>query len=153
MKLIKLRSAASRDDVIAMLANSELVNEKVRFDENKGRPVARIKENGKRIRIRCDMIGGATRDNGFLEGTYFLGTLTEGSTGTTLKGVILTAPIYHFVLFLFMVFYVYRCISLGGFNPLPIILLIFSILMFKSEFEKQGTIQRYLIRAFRRLDS
>ena len=98
------------------------------------------------------MIGGPTKDNGFLEGTYFIGKLTEKNGVSSLRGVILTAPIYHTFIALLMALYVMRCIQLGGFNPVPIILLAFSFMMFKGEFEKQGTIERYLIRAFKRAD-
>ena len=150
MKLIKLDSAASRDELLDVIRNSELVNDRVQFKENKGKPTLHVKDKGKRIKIKCEMVGGPTKDNGFLEGTYFLGTLKESEGRTRLRGVILTAPIYHTLLLLLTVFYAYRSISLGAFNPVPLILLIFSIFMFKGEFEKQGTIERYLVRAFKR---
>lgn len=153
MKIVKLDSYASRDNLLGVIRNSELVNDKVKFDENKGKPTVQVKDNGKRIRIKCQMVGGPTKDNGFLEGTYFLGTLKERDGVTRLRGVILTAPIYHTILALILALYVYRCISLGAFNPVPLILLAFSLFMFRSEFEKQGTIERYLNRAFRRADT
>ena len=152
MKRIKLESEISRDHLLSVIENSEFVNDKVKFDENKGRPRMTVKTNGDRIRIKCEMIGGPTKDNGFLEGTYFVGKLTENSGKTTLKGIILTAPIYHTILALILMIYVYRCISLGAFNPVPIILFIFSLMLFRAEFEKQGTIERYLIRAFKRCE-
>ena len=153
MKLIKLDIATSRDEFLGVIRNHELVNDKVKFDENKGKPVMHVKDSGKRIKIRCEMVGGPTKDNGFLEGTYFVGSLKEKNGITSLRGVIFTAPIYHTFLTLLMAFYVYRCISTGGFNPVPIILLVFSLFMFKGEFEKQGTIERYLKRASRRAES
>ena len=153
MKLIKLDIATSRDEFLGVIRNHELVNDKVKFDENKGKPVMHVKDSGNRIKIRCEMVGGTTKDNGFLEGTYFIGSLKEKNGITSLRGVILTAPIYHTFLALLMAFYVYRCISIGGFNPVPIILLVFSLFMFKGEFEKQGTIERYLKRASRRAES
>lgn len=152
MKRIRLESALSRDHLLSVIENSELVNDKVKFDENKGRPRMIVKTNGDRIRIKCEMIGGPTKDNGFLEGTYFVGKLTENDGKTTLKGVVLTAPIYHTILALILMIYVYRCITLVAFNPVPIILLIFSLMLFRSEFEKQGTIERYLARAFRKAE-
>jgi hypothetical protein len=136
-----------------MIKDSERVNDKVKFDENKGKPLIHVKEKGDRLRIKCEMIGGPTKDNGFLEGTYFVGKLTEKDGISHLRGILLTAPIYHTILALILAFYVYRCISLGAFNPVPIILLVFSIFMFKSEFEKQGTIERYLMRAFKRAEN
>ena len=150
MKFLKLDSTASRDELLSVINNSELVNDRVMFDENKGKPTVHVKDNGKRIKIKCEMVGGPTKDNGFLEGTYFIGTLKESEYGTRLRGMIITAPIYHTLLLLLAVFYAYRCIALGAFNPVPLILLIFSIFMFKGEFEKQGIIERYLHRAFKR---
>ena len=152
MKFIKLESAASRDELLSVIQNADIVNDRVKFDETKGKPIVHVKDSGKLLRIKCEMIGGPTKDNGFLEGTYFLGTLKEKNGTTRLRGVILTAPIYHTFLALLMAFYIYRCISLNAFNPVPLILLIFSLFMFKNEFEKQGTIERYLKRAFKRAD-
>ena len=152
MKRIRLESALSRDHLLSVIENSEFVNDKVKFDENKGRPRMIVKTNGDRVRIKCEMIGGPTKDNGFLEGTYFVGKLTENGGKTTLNGVVLTAPIYHTILALILIIYVYRCITLVAFNPVPIILFIFSLMLFRSEFEKQGTIERYLARAFRKAE-
>ena len=152
MKLINLESTVSRTELLDMISNSELVNEKVKFDENKGRPLIHLKTKGDRLRIKCEMVGGPTKDNGFLEGTYFVGKLTEKDGISRLRGVILTAPIYHTFIVLLMALFVMRCIQLGGFNPVPIILLIFSLMMFRGEFEKQGTIERYLKRALRKAE-
>ena len=151
MKLIKLDIATSRDEFLGVIRNHELVTDKVKFDDNKGKPVMHVKDSGKRIKIRCEMVGGPTKDNGFLEGTYFVGKLVEKDGITHLRGVILTAPIYHAFLALLAFFYAYRCAYLGAFNPVPLILLIFSLVMFKGEFEKQGTIERYLKRVVRHL--
>ena len=152
MKFIKIDSASSRENLLNVIENADIVNDRVKFDENKGKPIVHVKDNGKLLKIKCEMVGGPTKDNGFLEGTYFLGTLKEKGGATRLRGVILTAPIYHTFLVLLMAFYVYRCISIGGFNPVPLILLAFSLFMFKGEFEKQGTIERYLKRAFKRAE-
>ena len=152
MKFIKLESAASRNELLSTIQNSDLVNDRVKFEDGKGKPHVHLKEKGNRLKIKCEMVGGPTKDNGFLEGTYFVGKLTEKSGTTRLRGIILTAPIYHTFLVLLLAFYVYRCISLGAFNPVPLILLAFSLFMFKGEFEKQGTIERYLKRAFKRAE-
>ena len=69
MKRIRLESELSRDHLLSVIENSEFVNDKVKFDENKGRPRMIVKTNGDRVRIKCEMIGGPTKDNGFLEGT------------------------------------------------------------------------------------
>ena len=153
MKYINLETAVPREEIISVIQNSELVNDRVKFDENKGRPRIHLKTKGDRIKIKCEMIGGPTKDNGFLEGTYLVGKLTEKDGVTKLRGIILTAPIYHTFIILLMALYVMKCIELGGFNPVPILLLAFSIMMFKKEFEKQGTIERYLLRAFKRADT
>ena len=152
MKIIRLDCAASRDELLGVIANSELVNDRVKFDENRGRPRIHIKEKGNRLKLKCEMIGGTTKDNGFLEGTYFIGRLIESGGISHLRGVILTAPIYHTFIALIMAIFVLRCIQLVAFNPVPIILLIFSFMMFRKEFEKQGTIERYLARACRKAE-
>ena len=153
MKFVRLDCSASRDELLSVIANSELVNDKVKFDEEKGRPRIHVKEKkGERLKIKCEMIGGPVKDNGFLEGTYFIGKLTEKNGASHLRGIILTAPIYHTFIALIMAIFVLRCIQLVAFNPVPIILLIFSLMMFRKEFEKQGTIERYLIRAVKRAE-
>lgn len=152
MKLIRIDSRASRDELLELIKDCERVNEKVKFDEAKGRPRMHVKEKGDRLRIKCELVGGPTKDNGFLEGTYFVGKLSENYGVTRLRGIILTAPIYHAILAVILVIYVIRCISLSAFNPVPLILLVFSLFLFKTEFEKQGIIERYLKRAVRRAE-
>ena len=153
MKIVRLNSSASRESVLNMIKSPEIVNDRVKFDEKKGRPIPVVKEKGSLVKIKCNMVDAEMRDGGFLEGTYFIGTLKENGGETSLSGVILTAPIYHIALAAIMVIFVIRCISLGAFNPVPVILLFFSLLMFKGEFDKQGTIERYLIRVFKRLEA
>ena len=153
MKIVKLDSSVSRDELLAVIKNSELVNDRVMFDENKGKPLMHVKEKGDRLRIRCEMMGGPTKDNGFIEGTYFLGKLTERNGSSRLRGVILTAPIYHTFIALIMAVFVLKCIQMVAFNPVPIFLLAFSFIMLRKEFEKQGTIERYLKRAIRRAEN
>ena len=110
----------------------------------------RGKKNPDRLRITCQFKNTATKDNGFLVGTYFKGRITEKDGVSTLKGYIATAPIYHFILFCFVAFFIYRCFSVGGFNPTPVILIAFDIFMFWREFKKRGMIERYIYRAFRK---
>ena len=152
MKIIKLDTNLSRSELLEAIKGSEFVNDKVQFDENKGKPKIHVKDNGKRVKLKCEMVGGPTKDNGFLEGTYFIGTLKESNSGTHVRGIILTAPIYHTLLTMLTAFYVVYSAMHGAFNPVPLILLIFSIVMFKGEFEKQGTIERYLHRAIKRAE-
>ena len=152
MKFVRLECRVPRDDLLGVISNSELVNDRVKFDENKCRPLIHLKTKNERLKIKCEMVGGPTKDNGFLEGTYFVGKLTERNGVSRLRGIILTAPIYHTFIILLMALFVMRCIQLTAFNPVPIILLLFSVMMFKNEFEKQGTIERYLKRAVKRAD-
>ena len=150
MKKIILKSELTIDRILEVIKDSDFVNDRVKFEDNVGKPTLQIKQKNNRIRMRCEMIGGPTKDNGFLEGTYFSGSIEEKNGETVLKGIIITAPIYHTILAFLMTFFVYQCISIGGFNPVPVILLVFSFMMFKNEFKKQGIIERYLIRAFKR---
>ena len=76
MKIIKLDCAASRRDLLDLISNSELVNDRVKFDEEKGKPRMHVKVKNDRIKLKCEMVGGAVKDNGFLEGTYFVGRIT-----------------------------------------------------------------------------
>lgn len=150
MRFVNLETDVSREELLSVIRNYELVNEKVKFDENLGKPVIKVKEKKKdRIVITCEMVGGASKDNGFLIGTFFSGTLREKNGKTKLKGILTTAPLYHTVLFALTAYCVYRCIVLKGINPVPIILLAFNYFMCKREYKKQGIIARYLERAVR----
>ena len=152
MKFLKLRYDVPKQDLISMLSDSERVNRGVSFD--KFVPEMRLKRGKKRpdhIRITCRLKNTPTQDNGFLFGTYFSGKVTEKNGATILKGHIATAPFYHLVLLLFVAFFIYRCFSLGGFNPVPVVLVVFDIVLFWREFKKQGMIERYIYRAARRL--
>lgn len=152
MKLISLKSQAKREEIISLIKSYELVNDKVKFDERKGKPAFFVKEKKQTVKVKCQYTEGNVKDNGFLEGTYFIGKLSEKNGISSLKGIIVTAPIYHAILAIIAAIFVYRCITIGGFNPVPVIMLIFSIFMFKGEFEKQGVIERYLLRAFKKIE-
>ena len=133
-----------------MIRNYELVNEKIVFNEKHGRPVIKVKERkNNRVTITCEMVGGATRDNGFIVGTCFFGAIKEKNGVTSIKGVLTTAPIYHLGLLALTVYFIYKCISLRGFSPVPILILGFNYLLFRNEYKKQGLIARYLARAVR----
>lgn len=154
MKFVRLESRLSPDEILEVLKDNEFVNSGVKFENYV--PEMRVKQSKKdprRIRVTCEMKNTATKDNGFLVGTYFSGKLRCKDGRTSLRGHILTAPIYHLILAILVVFFIYRCITVGGFNPIPVILVIFDIFMFWREFKKQGMIQRYLIRAFRRAEN
>ena len=140
---------APRDEVRAALLDERLVVEKEKFAEEGIDPKFHVKEKENVFKVTCEMLGGATKDNGFLVGTYFKGKLTEKNGETTLRGIILTAPIYHMILILLLAFFVYKCIVDGGFSVVPICLLAFDIFMFWKEFKKQSLIKRYIFRAFK----
>ena len=151
MKFIKVSSELSKQTLKECIKDNEFVNKNVKFENYT--PEMHVKfsnKNSDKIRITCEMKNTATKDNGFLVGTYFSGKFSEKNGQTYLKGRILTAPIYHLVLLLLTVFFIYRCIALGAFNPIPVVLVVFDIFMFWREFKKQGMIERYIYRAFRK---
>jgi hypothetical protein len=149
MKFINYTINAPRDAVLANIAKNDEIVALEKFDLTNGKPTLRIKRNEDRFTLRCELTERATKDNAFLEGTYFKGKITESDGVTTVKGIILTAPIYHLFLTALAVFFIVRCISLGGFSPTPVILIGFSILMFRGEFKKQGIIKSFIFRALK----
>ncbi len=134
---------------MSVLRDSNRVVSEERFECPKGTPNITLKERGSRVKMKCQMIGGPTRDNGFLEGTYFWGSVKERVGVTSVRGVIVTAPIYHLIIIALIALLIVQCIRIGGINVFPIILVIFSIFMFKDEFKKQGIIKRYIFRALK----
>lgn len=131
------------------LTNNNLIVSEEKYDTEKGTPKFTVKEKGDSLRIRCEMTGRHTKDNGFLEGTYFAGRIKEADGRVELKGIILTAPIYHFIVFALIVLLIYQCFAIGGINIVPILLFCFSLFMFKDEFAKQELIKRYIFRALK----
>ena len=104
-------------------------------------------ETGGKIKIKCEYMGGATKDNAFIDGTVFRGKIIEKTGVTEIKGLITTAVIFHTILIAFFVAFVAVCIARQGFSIVPICLVIFDIFMYKDEFKKQGIIERYVYRA------
>ena len=149
MKFINYKIHATVDDVREALCDGDLISSQENFESAKGTPRFHVKEKKGKFKIKCEYTGGATKDNGFLEGTYFVGRLFQRKEQAILRGIILTAPIYHTVVILLFAFFVVQCIVKRGFTPVPIILLIFSLFMFKDEFKKQGIIKKYIFRAFK----
>lgn len=142
----------SKDRLLCLLRDSEYVNDKVKFFDDNRFPRMTLKEKGEKIKLSCEIMGGAKKDNAFLEGTHLYGRIRDNGECVTLKGVILTAPIYHFILLIFMAIFIGQCFYFGGFSVVPICLLIFSLFMFKDEFKKQRLIYNYVLRANRRAD-
>lgn len=150
MRLIRLSAPLPREALLEMIRDNARTNQGVHFDERYGIPRMHVRERGDRLRIRCEMTGRATRDNGFLVGTYFSGRLRERDGVTTLRGVILTSPLYHVLWLVLVGVFIFQCFRLSGFSVVPICLTVFEYFMFRDEFRKQGVIARYLSRAFRR---
>ena len=149
MLFVNYKIHALREDVRAALLDERLVVDKEKFWEEGIAPKFHIKDKENNLKITCEMTGGATKDNGFLVGTYFKGKLTENDGVAKLSGIITTAPIYHLVLIVLLAFFVYKCIAEGGFSVLPVFLVAFDVLMFWREFKKQALIKRYIFRAFK----
>ncbi len=150
MLFVNYKLNAPKESVSTVLRDSNLVVEAERFDTRRGTPRLHVQDKKNDwIKIKCEMTGRPTKDNGFLEGTYFFGKLAEKKGVTSIRGIILTAPIYHFLFLLMFAFFIYQCISVGGFSPIPIILVLFDAYMFKDEFRKQGIIKRYIFRTMK----
>ena len=149
MKFVNMKTTVSRECALDAIRNSQKVNENVKFDERRGRPLIKTKEKGSTLFITCEMIGGPSKDNGFLIGSFFLGSLKEKAGEARLRGVIMTAPVYHLILIAFCVYFLVQSIIIGGITLVPLMLVPFSLYLFKGEFSKQGIIKRYLGRALR----
>ena len=148
MKRIKIASPLTKDELIEVLKNHEAVNEGVTFDDKYGKPVFHVKEKNNSLSVTCQMVGGPSKDNGFIVGSFFKGRFKEKNGETHLSGIISTAPLYHLAMLILTGVFIYQCISLGGFSPVPVILIAFSYFLFKNEYKKQGMIERYIKRAF-----
>ena len=151
MKLINMSIDAPREEVLAFISDNRRVNSNVKFDEKRGTPLMHFKEKGEKITVTCEMINRPTKDNGFLVGTYFKGKLTEKDGITTLKGIIVTAPIYHIVWFALLCVLIWQCFYHTAISAVPILFIAFEFIMYSQEFRKQGYIKRYFERGFSRL--
>ena len=149
MKLVNYKTTAKREQLLSLIKDSNRVNEKVKFDDKLGRPQMFVKERKNSITVTCRYVGGSSRDDGFIVGTFFWGRLVEKNGETRLNGIILTAPLFYAAILGLLVYSIIRGIALGGFNPIALILAVASYLMFRGEFKKQGVIERYLHRAIR----
>ena len=149
MKLVNYKTTAKREQLLSLIKDSNRVNEKVKFDDKLGRPQMFVKERKNSITVTCRYVGGNSRDDGFIIGTFFWGRIVEKNGETRLNGVILTAPLFYAAILGLLVYSIIRGIALGGFNPIALILAVASYLMFRGEFKKQGVIERYLHRAIR----
>lgn len=156
MKCIKISTEHTKDEVLSFIQDNNRVNDGVRFDDKYGgKPLMHIKEDGGKLRIKCEMIGRPTKDNGFLAGTVFRGRITEQDGVTTISGTITTSVIYHIALFALVVLLFFQMFMYSAYGLVSVLIFAigFEIMFFKDEFKKQGYIQRYLERAIRRLES
>ena len=149
MLFVNYKINAPKSEVLKNLLDTERVVSKEKYDTSFTTSKMHIKQNGDTIKIKCEYIGRQTKDNGFLQGTFLRAKIVEREGITCLRGVILTEPVYHLVMLLLFLFFIYQCVSLGGFSIVPICLLIFSIFMLKDEFKKQKLIDRYVLRAMK----
>ncbi len=149
MLFVNYKINAEKELVLENLKNNELVVSEENFDLSKGKPKMHIKDKGERLKIKCEMTERATKDNGFLEGTYFIGSLKMEGDTSKIKGIILTAPIYHTIFFIMFAFVIAQAIIIGGIPITGIFLLLADMIMFSSEFKKQTLIKRYIFRALK----
>ena len=156
MKRIRLYSRHTPDEVLSIIKDNTRVNDGVRFsDKRGGKPFMHVRENEGRLRIKCEMMGRASKDNGFLVGTVFRGRISEVDGYTCVRGFITTSLIYHLVMTALFLFLLIRMIITSAYTMIPMLVFVvaFEILFFKDEFKKQGYIERYLVRALRRLEN
>ena len=149
MLFVNYKINAKREEVLGVMRDSDRVVFEENYDTSHGKPKMHIKERNKSVKIKCEMTGRPTKDNGFLEGTYFLGGIKERGGVCHIRGLILTAPIYHLAFIAIFAYFIYLCFTIGGFSPIPVILTVFDIFMFKDEFRKQRLIKRYIFRALK----
>ncbi len=153
MKFINHLFDCKREELIEILKDNKRVNERVIFDPRLGMPYIHYVEKGDKVTLKCEYMDRPTKDNGFIYGTRFNGKITDEAEGCRIKGVITTEPIYHIIFAVLFIVLTVQGIIVGGIGGLavPICLVITEIFMYKDEFKKQGIIDRYIQRAYKRL--
>lgn len=149
MLFVNYDISAPLENLISNIKDNDKVVAEENYDTKNGKPKMHIKQKAGRLKIKCEMTELGTKDNGFLEGTYFLGSIKENSGRSSVKGVILTAPIYHFVFLVLLGIVIYQSITMVAIPITAIFLVLFDLMMFKGEFRKQSLIKRYIFRAFK----
>ena len=149
MQFVNYKIDAPRDEVISFLKDSNAVCEQEKFDTSRGSPRIHVDLHDENLKLVCEMVDAPTRDRDFKLGTKFRGRIFQKGETTYIKGVILTAPIYHAALMILFAYFIYRCITLIAISVVPICILIFDIFMFWGEFKKQKVIKRYIFRALK----
>ena len=153
MKFVKIRTVAAADELFEMLKDNDATNMNVKFEHKRGTPYIHTNGDCNKLSLKCEFVGGSTKDNAFIEGTAFHGKIKERGGYTEISGIILTAPIFHIILFAMFAVFIAFCIINGGFNITPVCLIVFDLFMYKDEFAKQGIIERYIRRAVRRTEA
>ena len=77
MKFINLRSSSTPSELVSAISDNDFVNKNVNFGDSGIYPKMKVKEKNSRLSITCEMIGGPTRDNGFIVGTFFAGRIKK----------------------------------------------------------------------------
>lgn len=149
MLFVNYKIGVPKEALCKNLFDSERVESEEKYNTEKGTPKFHLKEYGKFLRIKCEMTGRATKDNGFIGGTSFIGKVTEKDGKTRVFGLITTSPIYHLAFIALLITAICIGFSIGGFPLTAVILIPFDILMFKDEFKKQPLIKRYIFRALK----
>lgn len=147
MLIVNEKTKASRDRVLEVFNKTK---DMATGNPKLGKPTIILEEKGEKIRIYCKYINGTSRDFG--KTTYFIGKLRERNGETRLRGVVVTEPLFHIPFIALLVFFVWRCISLGAFNVVPVCLTAFCILMFRGEYAKQPLIKGHIKRVFKVLE-
>ena len=152
MKIVKISSPSSRDEILETLSHPDRVNENVKFEGKKGRPAIVFSQKGDNIKLKCVYMGGPSKDNGYIFGTYFKGKIIETNEGSQIRGYIVTEPLYVAVLIVLAALYVAYMIVKSFFSVIPLLVFAFGLYMMKDEFNKQGIILRYIHRALKHID-
>ena len=157
MKFVNVTTSKSKEEVLAFLNNNEKVNDKVQFNDKKGgKPHMHIKEKNGRLRIKCEMVGRPTKDNGFvIMGTSFRGLISERDGQTTIKGIATTSVIYHVLMSVLAALLIFFILRYHMFQLIAILACVVAceFIFFSDEFKKQGYITRYIERAIKRLEN
>lgn len=149
MLFVNYDISANRDLLLSNILDNDKVVSEENYDTSNGKPKMHIKLKNNRLKIKCEMTERPTKDNGFLEGTYFLGSVKESGEKSYVRGIIFTAPIYHLIFLVLLTVVIVKSIIMVAIPITAIFLVLFDIIMFKGEFSKQPIIKRYILRAFK----
>ncbi len=148
MKFVNFKIPTNREAVLSTVSDFRLVNQKLKSADGEPAPGVTVKKLGENLfRIRCNYIGGPTKDDGFVEGTFFLGFAKNVENGCRMKGIILTEPVFHVIFSVLFVFLLVKSIMASAIPVMPLCLLAFVIFMLRKEYKKQNMLYRYLVRA------